>query len=178
MTGPGARGGVPARSTAIGGVALCVAALALGACGREEKASELTFESLPDTTGLTEGAPVLERFEPYRMPNGAVRFTGRARLPDGTRLQIAIKQPQGTVSVAMAHVYVQGSQFDSPPLLGERGPLPKGHYRFEVLTHFNDEWQPPEVMRALDGGKRLRGPGITRARNGDAALFLASEGDL
>jgi hypothetical protein len=177
VTGTGPRMGSP-RSAAIGGAALCVAALALGACSREEKAGELTFESLPDTTGLTAGAPVLERFEPYRMANGAVRFTGRARLPDGTRLQIAVKRPEGTVSLAMAHVYVQGSQFDSPPLLGERGPLPKGHYRFEVLTHFNDAWQPPEVMRALDGGRRLRGPGITRARNGDAALYLAREGDL
>jgi hypothetical protein len=158
--------------------ALALAALALLSCSREEKATELTFETLPDTTGLARGAPVLERFEPYRMENGAVRFTGRARLPDGTRLQIAIKQPGGTVSVAMAHVYVQDSQFDSPPLLGDRGPLPRGHYRFEVLSHFNRDWQPPEVMRALDDGKRLRGPGVTRARNGDAALFLASEGDL
>jgi len=152
--------------------------ISLASCGREKPASELSFEKLPDTTGLSRGADVLERFEPYRMANGAVRVTGRARLPDGTKLQIAIKQPDGVVSVAMAHVVVQGSQFDTPPLLGERGPLPKGHYRFEVLSHFNSDWQPPEVLRALEDGRSLRGPGVTRARNGAAALYLIREGTL
>jgi hypothetical protein len=168
----------PHRAPVLGRLALCVAALSLASCGREKPASDLSFEKLPDTTGLSRGAAVLERFEPYRMSNGAVRVTGRARLPDGTKLQIAIKQPDGAVSVAMAHVYVHGSQFDSPPLLGERGPLPKGRYRFEVLSHFNADWQPAEVMRVLDGGQSLRGPGITRARNGDAALFLVRESAL
>lgn len=166
------------RAPAIGRLALCVAALSLVSCGREKPASDLSFETLPDTAGLAEGAPVLERFEPYRMTNGAVRVTGRARLPDGTKLQIAIKEPDGVVSVAMAHVVVTGSQFDTPPLLGEHGPLPAGRYRFEVLAHFNPEWQPPEVLRALDGGQSLRGPGVTRARNGTAAIFLVREGSL
>lgn len=166
------------RSPAVGRVALCVAALSLASCGREKPSSDLTFETLPDTLGLSEGAPVLERFEPYRMANGAVRVTGRARLPDGTKLQIAIKEPHGEVSVAMAHVYVQGSQFDSPPLLGDRGPLPKGRYRFEVLSHFNADWQPPDVMRKLHDGQDLRGPGVTRARNGAAALYLVRETQL
>jgi hypothetical protein len=159
-------------------VALCLAALSLASCGREKPASELSFEKLPDTTGLSRGADVLERFEPFRMANGAVRVTGRARLPDGTKLQIAIKPPNGTVSVAMAHVVVQGSQFDTPPLLGDRGPLPRGRYRFEVLAHFNADWQPPEVLRALDGGQSLRGPGVTRARDGAAAFFIVREGAL
>lgn len=157
---------------------LCLVALSLASCGRDKPATDLTFESLPDTAGLTRGAPVLESFEPYRMENGAVRVKGHARLPDGTKLQIAIKQPNGQVAVAMAHVYVQGGQFDSPPLLGETGPLPAGRYRFEVLSQFHSDWQDAGVMRALKDGEALRGPGITRAGDGRVALFLASEGQL
>ena len=160
------------------GVCACVLALLLAGCGSDKPATELSFETLPDTTGLSAGAAVLERFEPYRMANGAVRVTGSARLPDGTKLQIAIKRPNGESSVAMAHVYVQGSQFDSPPLLGDRGPLPRGDYRFEVLSLFTDDWQSPEVLRALRGGQSLRGPGVTRAKNGSAALYLVHEARL
>ena len=112
------------------------------------------------------------------MANGAVRIAGRVRLPDGTRLQIAIKQPKGVVAVAMAQVSVQGSQFDTPPLLGENGPLPRGSYRFEVLAHFDAESQSPDVLRALGGATALRGPGITRARDGAAAFFLTREARL
>jgi hypothetical protein len=170
---------MPLRAPMVRRLALCVAALSLASCGSGEKpASELTFETLPDTTGLALGAPVLEQFEPYRMANGAVRVKGHARLPDGTRLQIAIKEPQGKVSVAMAHVYVQGGQFDSPPLIGADGPLPKGAYRFEVLAHFRPDQQTPEVLRALKGGDALRGPGITRAADGRIALYLVQEGRL
>lgn len=155
---------------------LAAAALLLASCGGEKKpASDLTFESLPDTTGLANGAPVLEEFEPYRMENGAVRVKGHARLPDGTKLQIAIKEPHGEVSVAMAHVYVQGGQFDSPPLIGATGPLPKGAYRFEVLAHFRPDQQAPEVLRALENGAALRGPGVTRAADGGIALYLVQE---
>ena len=171
------RRATPSRPVAAG-VQAGLLALALAGCGGDKPASELSFETLPDTTGLANGAPVVERFEPYRMANGAMRVTGRARLPDGTKLQIAIKRSSGEVSVAMAHVYVQGAQFDSPPLLGERGPLPEGKYRFEVVTHFTDEWQSPEVLRALRGGQALRGPGVTRAKNGDAALYLVHEARL
>ncbi len=158
---------------------LTCAALLLASCGGEKKpASDLTFETLPDTTGLGNGAPVLEGFEPYRMANGAVGVKGHARLPDGTRLQIAIKEPKGEVSVAMAHVYVQGGQFDSPPLIGATGPLPKGPYRFEVLAHFRPDQQAPEVLRAVKDGAALRGPGITRASDGRIALYLVQEARL
>jgi len=146
--------------------------------GHEKPAQELSFEQLPDTTGLTRGAPILESLEASRMTSGAVRVTGRVRLPDGTKLQIAIKQPGGRVSVAMAQVFVRSSQFDTPPLLGEKGPLPEGDYRFELLGHFDSLWQNPDVMRAMDRGVNLRGPGITRARDGSAALFLTREARL
>jgi hypothetical protein len=150
-----------------------------GSPGRDQKsAQELSFERLPDTTGLSRGAPILESFAVSRMSSGAVRVTGRVRLPDGTKLQIAIKQPGGRVSVAMAQVFVQGERFDTPPLLGEHGPLPRGEYHFELLGHFDRDWQSDDVLRAMGAGSSLRGPGITRARDGSAALFLTREARL
>src|SRR5262245_33600383 len=149
-----------------------------GGSGGEKPTQDLSFERLPDTTGLSRGAAILESFEASRMSSGAVRVSGRVRLPDGTKLQIAIKEPGGRVSVAMAQVFVQGERFDTPPLLGERGPLPRGEYRFEVLGHFDRDWQTDDVLREMGGGSRLRGPGITRARDGSAALFLTREARL
>ena len=152
---------------------------ALHSCGGGKSSSgDLSFEALPDSTGLAQGAPLVQDFEPYRMSNGAVRVKGRLRVPDGTLLQVAIKQPGGAVAVAMAQVRVQGEQFDTPPLLGDRGPLPSGTYRFELLSHFTESWQGAEGAAALRAGPALRGPGITRARDGAAALFLAKEGRL
>jgi hypothetical protein len=146
--------------------------------GHDKPAQELSFEQLPDTTGLTRGAPILESLEASRMTNGAVRVTGHVRLPDGTKLQISIKQPGGRVSVAMAQVFVEGERFDTPPLLGDNGPLPRGQYRLELLGHFDRDWQRADVLRAMGGGLDLRGPGITRARDGSAALFLTREARL
>jgi len=150
----------------------------LAGCGREKPREELTFERLPDTTGLSAGAAILERFETYRTPEGAVRVAGDLRLPDSTRLEVAIRAPGGGSAVAMAHVVVLDGKFDTPPMLGENGPLPVGEYRLEVLVHFDADWQPARVLRATANGRSLRGPGITRARNGDAALFLTREGRL
>ncbi|MCE9626347.1 MAG: hypothetical protein K8R56_00335, partial [Candidatus Eisenbacteria bacterium] len=117
-------------------------------------------------------------FEPSRMKNGAVLVHGKLRLPDSTKVQVAIKKPGSTVAVGMVHVWVIGGVFDSPPILGDAGPLPKGDYAFEITVHFNADWQPPRVLRESNNGQSLRGPGITRARNGDAALFLTREGSL
>ncbi len=113
------------------------------------------------TRGLWHVLPrraAVETFEPYRMANGAVRVKGRVRLPDGALLQIAIREPGGGAAVAMAQVRVEGRHFDTPPLLGERGPLPRGHYRFEVLSHFTDAWQGAGVMRARPA-RSARGAG-------------------
>ena len=154
-------------------------AFALAGCSREKAQPPVTFEHLPDTTGLSVGAAVVSSFEPYRMSNGAMRVRGEARLPDSTLLQIAVRAPGGGVSLAMAQVVVLGGKFDTPPLIGERGPLPKGDYSIEVLAHFNADWQPARVLRATGkNGDALRGPGITRARNGDAALLLTREARL
>ena len=171
------------RPSRIPGFALAILAglvAGLAGCGggHEKPAQELSFEQLPDTTGLTRGAPILESLEASRMTSGAVRVTGRVRLPDGTKLQVAIKQPGGRVSVAMAQVFVEGERFDTPPLLGDNGPLPRGEYHLELLCHFDRDWQRADVLRAMGGGLGLRGPGITRARDGSAALFLTREARL
>src|SRR5260221_11913475 len=85
-------------------------ALGLAGCGRDKAQPPLTFEHLPDTTGLSAGAAIVQRFEPSRMANGAVRVTGDVRLPDSTQLQIAIRAPGGGVSLAMAQVVVLGGR--------------------------------------------------------------------
>jgi hypothetical protein len=151
-----------------------VLALAAAGCGRDAGQDEpLTFEELRDTTGLTRGRPLLRAFEPYRMPNGVLRVRGTADLPEGTRLQISVQR--GDAVLYRVHVHVRNHRFDSPPIIGERGPLPEDDYRFEVLAHFNDAWQTPEVLRATDDGRALRGPGITRGTHGEAAFLLIEE---
>lgn len=162
-----------AGSQALVGV-LVVAGIA--GCGRKPAGdSTLTFESLPDSAALVSGAPLLESFEAERMANGALRVHGVMNVPDGTRIQVAIKRPGERTSVSMAQMEVSHRRFDSPPLIGERGPLPRARYRFEVLAHFGEGAQPASVLRATADGKALRGPGITRTRQGDAAFFLARE---
>jgi len=151
-------------------------ATALAGCGRRSQPQrELTFERVADTTGLGSGPALLESLEPERMPNGALRVHGRIHLPDSTRIQVAIRKPGGTVSVAMAQVPVIGGTFDTPPLLGDTGPLPRGRYRLEVSAHFDADWQSPRVLRAAAG---LRGAGMTRTRNGDPMLLLTHEASL
>jgi hypothetical protein len=158
-------------------VALLVLPLVVG-CDRKRPEPELSFESSSDTTGLSRGADVMASFEPYRMSNGALRARGRMRLPDSTKVEIAVMRPGGRTSVAMSHAFVLGGTFDSPPMLGDTGPLPHGAYHYEVRVHFNDDWQTPRVLRETDRGLALRGPGMTRARNGEAVLFLTREGTL
>lgn len=150
--------------------------LSVPGCG-EKKREEgpLTFEALPDTAGLTSGEPILEAFQVDRMDGGALRVTGSADLPDGTRLQLAVKAPDGRSSLAMTQMLVHDRRFESPPLLGDMGPLPPAKYRFEILAHFTPDWQTAEVLRATDRGRTLRGPGITRTRHGDAAFYLVEE---
>ncbi|MEO5989728.1 MAG: hypothetical protein ABIU54_13050 [Candidatus Eisenbacteria bacterium] len=145
-------------------------------CGRTKKPeAKLTFEQLPDTAGLSQGRPILTELETMRMDGGALRVLGGADLPEGARLQIAIRRPNERSTVAMAHVEVHEHRFESPPLMGEFGPLPKARYRFEVTARFTPDWQPATVLRATNDGKTLRGPGITRDRNGDAMFFLSKE---
>lgn len=158
-------------------LALFAAALVAG-CGSRTEKSEVTFEPLdaaPDTAGLTQGDPLLVSLEPSRTSEGAVTLAGRVRLPESTKVQVAVKVPGGEVAMAMAHVFVHDGGFVTTPLMGDEGPLKQGRYRVEVLVPFTPDWQTAEVLRATGDGKRLRGPGITRGRDGRAALFLTRE---
>lgn len=152
-----------------------LAVLAWG-CGKaRDDQSTLSFEQLPDTAGLTQGRPIVTALETDRIDGGALLVKGGADLPDGTRLQIAIKRPGERSTVAMAHVEVQDHHFESPPLVGEFGPLAPARYLIEVSGRFTPDQQSPAVLRATGDGKALRGPGITRDRNGDAMFFLSQE---
>lgn len=158
---------------------IAVLALCLAACESKPRgSSELTFERGADTSGLSRGRPLVQSFEPYRMDNGAMRVRGKVDFPDGTRLQVSVKRPDASVTVQMVQVTVEGGQFDSPPVVGDRGPLPEGPYRFEILTHFTPEWQSPQVLRATDDGRTLRGPGVTRTQQGVASFHLIHEATL
>jgi hypothetical protein len=167
---------------------LALAALAAGGCGGGEsrRASELSLEELEpgarapqaDTAALSRGRALLTAFEPYRLPNGAIRVRGRLDLPDGTRVQLSLLRRPDLALQARTQVRVEGGAFESADLFGEAGPLPRSDYRIEVLAHFNDVWQTDEVMRATGDGKRLRGPGITRGAADQAAFLLHQDVSL
>jgi len=72
----------------------------------------------------------------------------------------------------LEHVAGKG---ETAPFMGERGPFPEDLYRFEVLAHFNQVWQPDHVLRATHGGRALRGPGMTRGAVGQPTFFLREE---
>lgn len=153
----------------------CLLMLAAG-CGSEQKqAPPITLEVLPDTAGLSSGRAIVDSLAVERLDGGALRVRGRVSLPEGTRLQVAIRPAGGGSSVAMTQVLVSDGRFESPPLAGDLGPLPPGRYRFEVLAHFTPGWQAADVLRATDEGRALRGPGITRSRQGEAAFYLMEE---
>ena len=146
-----------------------------GGKGASRSGGELTFETLHDTTGLSAGDAIVQAFDAYRMDNGAMRVHGRIRLPDGARVQVAVKAPGGRVALTMVQVSVFDGAFDSPPMIGAHGPLPKGRYVFEISAHFTPDWQPADVLRATDDGRSLRGPGITRTQLGGAMLWLVED---
>jgi hypothetical protein len=160
--------------------ALALVLLAPAGCGRGKPARQpLRFEDLGrDTAGLTRGRPLLDALEPYRMKNGVLRVRGAMNLPDGARIQLSIYRKDSNQMVSCVQFTVANHCFDSPPIIGPRGPLPVADYRFEVLVHFNSTWQPENVMRATHDGLALRGPGITRARSGEAAFFHSEERHL
>jgi hypothetical protein len=156
-------------------VTLALAVAVAGCGGGRPKDSALTIEELSDTTGLSRGAPLLRGFEPYRMANGVLRVRGTLDFPDDTRIQISVLQQRTGALLYRVQMDVRNRRFDSPPIIGARGPLPEDDYRFEVLAHFNDAWQPARVLAETDQGRALRGPGITRGRNGEAAFLLVEE---
>jgi hypothetical protein len=154
---------------------LLLLVLAAGCGRRSERSAPLSFEELSDTSGLSRGAPILVAFEPYRLMGGAMRVRGRAELPDGTRLQISVVRLATRDTVKVVQVTLADGSFETAPFMGPRGPLPEDLYRFEVLAHFNQVWQPEGVLRSTDGGRTLRGPGMTRGTVGQPAFFLCEE---
>jgi hypothetical protein len=158
-------------------LALCAVLAGCGG-GKSREASELSFEELRDTTGLSRGAPLLRTVEAYRMPNGVLRVRGRLDFPDGTRIEASIHRMDTNEMVARVQMPVQNERFESPPIIGPQGPLPRARYRIRYLALFNSAWQPPEVLAATDDGRRLRGPGIARDRAGGSVFTLTEEREL
>ena len=162
-------------------LALACALVVAGCGGRDESRNDarpLTFEELTDTTGLSAGPEVIKTFEPYRMENQVLRARGRLRFPDGTKVQLSVYPAGATTLVARVQFEVIDGAFETPPMIGTSGPLPHGAYHFELLTYFNSGWQPPEVLQQTDHGRRLRGPGITRGRSGEAAFVHTEDHTL
>ncbi len=164
------------RRAACTAIALLLAAV-LASCGQRDQrgASSLSFEELSDTAGVSQGPSILTALEPYRLPGGSLRVRGSAGLPDGTRLQITIVRVSTGETVKQIQVLVQDRAFESPPLMGDRGPFPPDPYRFDVLALFDATWQTAEVLAATDQGRRLRGPGMTRGNLGVPAFVLHQE---
>jgi len=157
-----------------------VAVLAITGCGRrrERQATELRYVLPSDTTGLSQGAALLTRIEPYREPGGALRIRGNVTFPDGVRIQVSVYRKGTQQMLGRIQVLTADHRFDSPPIFGDHGPLPRGDYRFEVLSLFNKAWQTEDVMRRTQDGLALRGPGMTRDPVGGASFYLVMERTL
>jgi len=149
--------------------------LVLGGCGREKARTvpQLSFEM--DTAGLVQGPDILTSFEPKRYENGLLQLRGGLRFPDHTRVQIALYPLTGGPPAQMVQLTVMNGRFESPPLLGQRGPMPVATYRVEFLAHFNSNWQPADVLDVTNQGHNLRGPGMTRGSMKEAAFQLTRE---
>jgi hypothetical protein len=162
-------------------MAACAAAIA-GCARREsqEPAAEepLTIEQMRDTTGLSEGRALMRSFEPYRMDNGVIRVRGRLAFPDGTVGQLSIFPAGSKDMITRVQFVVENGRFDTPPIIGGSGPLPRGRYHFTVVSYFDSSMQPPEVLEETRDGRILRGPGITRSIHGGAAFSYAGDHTL
>jgi hypothetical protein len=139
----------------------------------------LTLEELEkerDTTGLSHGGTLMRKFEPYRMENGALRVRGELGFPDQTVLQIAISRPGERYALTRVQSVVNRGRFDTAPIIDAKGsPFAPGAYRFELTVFFESSLQPRSVMRSTNDGRDLRGPGITRDRNGIPAFSYTED---
>ncbi len=157
----------------------CFALLVLAGCGARGDSSAgdspLTFERLTGSPLFSNDGPVLDRLDAFRMSDGALRVKAVARLPEGTRTQVAIKSGPDHAALVSVNALVRHGEILSPPMMTETGPLPAGQYQFEISAQFAAGWQSPQVLRATDHGKRLKGPGTLRTRGGGTMVLLAEE---
>jgi hypothetical protein len=107
---------------------LLALSIALAGCGGKDsrQSSELSFEELRDTTGVSRGGPLLEGVETYRMANGVLRIRGRIDFPEGTRIEASVYRKDTNQMVARVKMSVLDRRFESPPMVGPRGPLREG----------------------------------------------------
>ena len=153
-------------------------ALLAGCDGRGKPSagdSGLTFERLTDMTGLSNRAATVESFDAYRLPDSSLRVKARVRLPEGTRVQVAVKSGPGGAALAVVRAMIMRGEIVSPPMIAESGPLPVGRYQFEISAQFTAGWQSREILRVTHDGKSLRGPEIVRTPNGGTMFWLVQE---
>ena len=156
---------------------LALAALA-GCDGRGKPSaggSTLTFERLTDMSGFSSGAATVESFDAYRLPDRSLRVKARVRLPEGTRVQVAVKSGPGGAALVVVRALVLRGEIVSPPMIAESGPLPVSRYQFEISAQFTAGWQSREILRATHDGKSLRGPDIVRTPSGGTMFWLVQE---
>ena len=157
----------------------CLALAALTGCDGRGKSpasgSGLTFERLTDMAGLSSGAATVESFDAYRLPDRSLRVKARVRLPEGTRVQVAVKSGPGGAALVVVRAIVLRGEIVSPPMITSSGPLPVGGYEFEISAQFTAGWQSREILRATHDGRSLRGPEIVRTPSGGTMFWLVKE---
>jgi hypothetical protein len=156
-------------------LAAAIAAMMIAGCGSREHRDDSTLrfrkiEERTDTAGLSRGKALLRSFTVARDPAGALRAEGRLALPEGTVLELIVYASRGAAVLGRTQFTLHDGAFASPPVFGPGGPLPEGIYHFQLRARFDPDLQPPSVMKAVDGGLRLRGPGIMQIGTGMVAF--------
>ena len=121
---------------------------------------DLTFETLADDRD-SRGRPIVTDFERSGTRTACCRCAA-APFPTA-RAGLTLKQPGSDVAAAMVQVTVQDSAFDSPPMLGEAGPLPVQSWRFG--SRRSPVFQPAGSCSPRTTGCRCVAP-ASRARPG------------
>lgn len=149
-----------------------------GSKGKPATSDSLSFESLPDSTAIASGVPLLSQFEPYRASDGSLRLRGRLNLPDSARIQITLKHPGENQPLIVTQTLVLAGGFDTAPVYVHGGNPPADNYVFEISSQFNRVWQPQQVLAATHNGLDLRGPGMRRGDHGEAVFRITLEKHL
>ncbi len=157
-----------------------MAVLAIAGCGSQpsRKGSDLRLQRLDqggETTGISRGPALLEAFDVERDGAGALRAHGQLDLPEDTELELIVYAPGGARVLARTEFALHDRRFESPPLFGAGGPLPTGVYHVQLRGRFDPDLQPPQVMKAVENGRALHGPGIIRIASGTVAFVHDQE---